>query len=571
MGDRFFHRMGASRLERTICSSVGGAAGQFTTGNAQAANIEDLPRMQVVILWATNLVTTGVHAMPFVQQARDNGAKIVAIDPRVTRTTAFADWHLQPKPGTDGALALGMMHILVRDGLHDTAFLREHTVGWERLLHERLPEYTPAHVAAITGLAEADIETLAALYGSTRRSFIRLNYGVQRSRNGGMATRAIMLLPVLTGAMREKGGVCLGTGREVRGVDLRKLTRPDLLAGREPRTINMIRLGEALTAAVPPVKALFVWNAEPANCAPDTAMVRRGLARDDLFTVVHDTFFTDTCDYADIVLPADTALERTDVVGGYGHFVYALGTPAIPKQGESVDNSELFRRLAARMGYTDACFAQSDEAMLEELLDPAFNPLFEGVTLARLKAEGWVRGAVDSPRRAGMASGHWPTPSGKIEIESASLAAIGLDPLPAYTAAAVTDDPSYPLQVISAATHWFIGASFQHVPRLQALMARQTFEVAPADAQARGIETGDLCRLWNAQGEVFGHARVVDGLRPGVLGAPKQLQGSKQAGGLNINALVAQDEADMGRGPVFYSTFAQLEKADPRRVPARVA
>ena len=567
MGDRFFNRMGAARLERTICSTVGGMAGQYTTGNAHEANIEHIPQMEVVILWATNLVSTGVHAMPFLNEARDNGATIVAIDPRVTRTTAYADWHVQPKPGTDGALALGMMHIIVREGLHDEAFLREHTIGWEALLRDRLPEYTPERVAAITGLPVDDIERLALLYGRTKQSFIRLNYGIQRHDNGGMTTRAVKLLPALTGAMRGNGGVCLGTGREMRGVDLRKLQRTDLLAGRNPRTINMIRIGEALNddTLAPPIKALFVWNAEPANCAPDTASVRRGMMRDDLFTVVHDTFFTDSCDYADVVLPADSTLERMDLLGGYGHFVFALSQQAIPKLGESLDNNELFRRLAKKMGYDEDCFEQSDESMIREVMDPAFNPLFEGVTFDGLLRDGWARAAVTSPRRPGMNSGRWPTPSGKIEIHSDTLVQLGLDPLPAYVMpkegiANAEASKRYPLQVISAATHYFIGASFQHVPRLQNMLSRQTFELSEADAAARGIVDGDPCRLYNDRGEVFGHAIVVPGLLPGVVGAPKQLQGSRQRNGLNVNAIVSQNEADMGRGPVFFSTLAEIEK-----------
>jgi anaerobic selenocysteine-containing dehydrogenase len=569
MGERFFNRMGAARLDRTICSTVGGVAGQYTTGNVHSANIEDIPGMEVVILWATNLVSTGVHAMPFINEARERGATIVAIDPRVTRTTAFADWHLQPRPGTDGALALGLMHIIVRDGRHDEAFLRAHTIGWEDLLRDRLPEYPPERVAEITGLGVEDIERLAKLYGGTRKSFIRLNYGIQRQDNGGMTVRAILLLPALTGAMLEKGGACLGTGKELRNVDLRKLQRPDLLAGRTPRMINMIRIGEALNdaALAPPIKALVVWNAEPANCAPDTASVRRGLMREDLFTVVHDTFFTDTCDYADIVLPADTTLERTDLLGGYGHFVYALSQQAIARIGESVDNGELFRRLAAKMGYEDACFSQTDEEMIRELIDPAFNPLFEGVTYEGLLETGWARAAVDSPRRPGLNSGHWPTPSGKIEIRSEAMALAGLDPLPAYVPpiegmASATASDRYPLQVISSATHYFIGASFQHVPRLQEMMSRQSFELSEADAAARRIVSGDWCRLYNDRGEVFGHALLVPGMLPGVVGAPKQLQGSRQANGLNVNALVSQREADMRHGPVFFSTLAEIEKLD---------
>jgi anaerobic selenocysteine-containing dehydrogenase len=567
MGERFFNKMGAARLERTICTAAGAAAEMHTFGRVGDANIEDLPQMDVVILWGTNLVSTGVHAMPFVNAARDNGAKIIAIDPRVTRTTAFADWHIQPRPGTDAALALGMMKIIVECGLHDLDFLRAHTVGWEKLIEERLPEYPLERVEAITGIAAADVEKLALLYGGTKQSFIRLNWGIQRHDNGGMMTKAIKLLPVVTGAVSGKGGVCMSTGGEMRRVDLRKLQRTDLLAGRKPRTINMIQLGNALNDPhlSPPIKALFCWNSDPANCVPDTIAARKGLAREDLFTVVHDTFWSDTTAYADIVLPADTALEHVDLLAAYGNYYFSLSEQAIGKQGESLDNQEMFRRLARAMGYHEPCFSQSDEDMIRELIDPEVNPLFEGVSFEQLQRNGWARADTDSPRRLGVNSGKWPTPSGKIEIYSEALRDLGVDPLPAHVdeTEGLSSDAAggrYPLQVISAATHYFIGASFQHVPRLQEMMARPTFEVSAADARARGIGNGDYCRLFNDRGEVFGHALIVDGLLPGVIGTQKQLQGSRQRGGVNVNALVSQREADMGRGPVFFSTLAEIEK-----------
>lgn len=564
MGERFFNQMGACRLERTICTAAGAAAEAFTTGRVGDANIEDLPQMDLVILWGTNLVSTGVHAMPFINQARENGAKVVAIDPRVTRTTAFADWHLQPKPGTDAALALGMMKIIVDRGLHDREFLRQHTVGWEKL-EQRLSDYPVERVAEITGLDAADIEKLATMYGATRQSFIRVNWGIQRHQNGGSMTRAIKLLPAVTGALRGKGGVCMSTGGEMRRIDMAKLQRPDLLAGRKPRTFNMIQLGKALNDAQPPVRALFVWNSDPANCVPDTRDARKGLMRDDLFTVVHDTFFSDTAEYADILLPADTTLERTDLLAAYGNYYFSLSQQAIEKLGESLDNGELFRRLARKMDYDDPCFSQSDEDMIREIIDPEFNPLFEGISWDLLKKQGFARANVDAARRPGINSGRWLTPSGKIEIYSETMAGLGIDPLPAHLPeteglAAETQDPKYPLQVLSAATHYFIGASFQHVPRLQEMMSRPSFELSPADARARGIESGDHCRLYNHRGETFGFALVVDGLLPGVVGAPKQLQGSKMKNGVNVNVLTSQQEADMGRGPVFYSTMAQIEK-----------
>jgi len=568
MGERFFNKMGAARLERTICTAAGAAAEMHTFGRVGDANIEDLPKMELVILWGTNLVSTGVHAMPFVNEARANGAKIIAIDPRVTRTTAFADWHIQPRPGTDAALALGMMKLIVDRGLHDEAFLRENTVGWDKLRDERLADYPLERVEAITGIPAADVEKLALMYAATKKTFIRVNWGIQRHDNGGMMTKAIKLLPVVTGAMRGPGGVCMSTGGEMRRMDMRKLQRTDFLDGRQPRMINMIRLGEALTdpAMDPPIKALFCWNADPANCVPDTITTRRGLAREDLFTVVHDTFWADTTQYADIVLPADTALEHSDLLPAYGNYFYNYSEQAIERQGECLDNQELFRRMAAAMGYDDPCFSQSDDDMLREILDPKVNPLMEGITLERLKSDGYARAALESPRRWGVNSGKWPTPSGKIEIWSEALAKQGVDPLPMHLPEAEGFESAeirktYPLQVISAATHYFIGASFQHVPRLQEMTARPTFELSPEDAAARGIGDGDDCRLFNDRGEVFGYARIVPGLLPGVVGAQKQLQGSKMRNGVNVNALVSQRESDMGHGPVFYSTLAQIEKS----------
>lgn len=572
MGDRFFNRMGAARLARTICTAAGTAAKLATFGLVSDADIERIPEMEVVILWATNVASTGVHLVPLINAAKARGATIVAIDPRVTRTTQLADWHLQPRPGTDAALALGMINRIVEHGLHDAGFLDRHTLGWERFATDRLPEYTLAKVAAITGLAEADIEKLALLYGKTRKSFIRLNWGIQRHDNGGMTTRAILVLGITTGAQREGGGICLSTGPEMRGVDLNYLQGLHLLEGRTPRTVNMIQLGDALNGTLPggaldpPIKALFCWNSDPANCVPDSNGTRRGLAREDLYTVVHDTFLTDSCDYADLILPADTQLEHMDLFGAYGNYFFSLSQAAIPRQAESLDNQEMFRRLARAMGYRDPCFDETDEAMIRRLIDPEVNPLFEGISYEMLERDGFARGAVESPRRPGFNSKRWPTPSGKIEIYSAALEQKGLDPMPAYVPEREGwysgERNKYPLQVISAATHYFIGASFQGVERLRDMQARPTFELNAGDAAARGIGDGDFCRLYNERGSTFGYARIVDGMLAGVLGAPKQLYGSTTPGGVNVNALTSQQLSDMGGSPVYYSTLAEIEKAD---------
>lgn len=575
MSERFFNKLGAARLARTICTAAGRHANIVTTGGMSDANIEDIPKMDLVVLWATNLVSTGVHAMPFLGEARENGAQIIAIDPRITRTTEWADWHIQPRPGTDGALALGMLRIIVDNNLHDLDFLRAHTAGWEKLIEEKLPKYPIDKVAAITGLAPSDIERLALLYGRTRKSFIRCNWGIQRHDNGGMMTRCILALPAFTGAIAAGGGVCLGTAEAMRGIDTAKLHRTDLLAGRTPRTVNMIRIGQALNDAElsPPIKAFYCWNADPANCAPDTLSVRQGLMRDDLFVAVHDTFYTDTTDYADIILPADTQLERMDLHGAYGNYVFSMSAPAIDKVGESLDNQEVFRRLATAMGYTEPCLQESDEEMIRQVIDPEYNALFEGVTFDKLRRNGWAHAAVDSPRRYGIQSGRWKTPSGRIEIYSETLASQGLDPLPDHVPereGLETPDPEkrYPLQVISAATHYFIGNTFQPVERLQQLLSRATFELSPEDAAARGIHDGDLCRLYNERGETFGYAIIIEGMLPGVVGAQKQISGSRTPGGFNINVLTDQRVADMGGAPVYYSTLAEIEVASelPRTI-----
>lgn len=574
MADRFFNRMGAARLLRTICTAAGTAAKYATFGPVSDADIERIPEMDLVILWATNVASTGVHLVPLINEAKARGATIVAIDPRVTRTTQLADWHIQPRPGTDGALALGMMREIVTHGLHDAEFLAEHTIGWERFARERLPEYSLDKVADITGVPVADISKLALLYGRSRKSFIRLNWGIQRHDNGGMTTRALLVLGVITNAQREGGGICLSTGPEMRGFDMNYLQGLHLLNGRTPRTVNMIQLGDALHNSLPgqpldpPIKALFCWNSDPANCVPDSNATRHGLMREDLFTVVHDTFYTDTCDYADIILPADTQLEHMDLHGAYGNYFFSVSQVAIPKRGESLDNQELFRRLARAMGYTEPCFDETDEAMIRRLIDPKVNPLFEGVTYEDLERDGYAKGAVDSQRRPGFNSKRWPTPSGKIEIYSATLERQGHDPMPTYLAEREGwysgKRKQYPLQVISAATHYAIGASFQGVPRLSEMQARPTFELNADDAAARNICDGDFCRLFNDRGETFGYARIVAGTLAGVVGAPKQLYGSLTPGGVNVNALTSQQLSDLGGSPVYYSTLAEMVKASAR-------
>jgi len=582
MDYRFWNKMQAAGLIQSICIYAAMWAGLHTYGLAhpnmsvhEAAEDADL-----MILWGANLVSTGVHAIPFIREAQERGMKVIAVDPRVTRTTMMADWHIQPKPGTDGALALGMMKVIVDNGLHDLDFLKEQTNGWEALLETKLPDYPLDRVAKITGVPAAEIEKFALEYAGTKKTFIRANYGLNRHQNAGQMCRAILILPCITGALREPcGGACFGNLEEMwMRWDLKKLHRTDL--GRRKRTINMVQIGRALADHIdadgnkmdPPIKSLFVYNSDPANCAPNTNNVRKGLMRDDLFVTVHETHWTDTCDYADIVIPADTALERTDLVATYGNWYFTMNKPVIEPLGESVRNPELFRMLAERMGYVeegDNAFTQSDEEIIRDIMfdEGKHNPLMEGITYEDIQKDGFVRANTGSERRNFQKNG-WPTPSGKIDIWCEALEKEGVDPLPSYVPEVDgQEDPKrkdFPLQVLSSAPHYFIGNSFQTVPRLQAMMSRPTIELSPRDAKARKIKDGDLCRLFNDRGETFAYAVIIEGLLSGVCSTQKQFKGSNTPGGVNVNSLNSEMVTDFGTSPTFYSCLAEVEKASEK-------
>ena len=580
MDQRFWNKMNAARLEQSICIYAAMWAGIYTYGVANGPSVHDAcEEAELIIVWGGNLVSTGVHAIPFIQKARKRGARFIVIDPRITRTTMMADWHVQPRPATDGALALGMMKVIVDEGLHDLDFLKEQTLGWEEFLEKRLSEYPLDRVSKITGLPAETIRELALAYASTKKSFIRANYGLNRHQNAGQMCRCILTLPCVTGAWREKcGGAAFGTLEEMwLQFPLSKLQRPDLGDRAKSRKVNMVQIGRALAEDIgeddapldPPIKHLFVYNSDPANCAPNTINVRKGLMRDDLFVTVHDTFWTDSCDYADVVLPADTQLERADLHAAYGHYIFNLSKPVIEPLGESMRNTELFRQLAARMGYVkegDNAFTQSDEDMIRELIDDTNNPLMEGVSYEDLEKNGWVRGSADSKRRDYLNVG-WPTESKKIEIYSKAIKDLGQDPLPCHHAEMEGQEDyetrkRYPLQVLSSATHYFIGHSFQPVERLQAMMSRPTVEVSPEDAKERGIKEGDLVRLYNDRGETYCYAVIVDGLLSGVCATQKQFKGSRTPGGVNANALNTEVLTDFGMSPTFYSALVEIEKAD---------
>jgi anaerobic selenocysteine-containing dehydrogenase len=568
MDRRLFHALGASRLARTICSEAGTVGMRMTVGANVGADAEGLPQSDFVLLWGTNTLTSNPHLWPFVLEARANGAPVVCVDPLRTRTAEQCDEWLPIRPGTDAALALGMMHVLFAEGLADEDYLARHTIGADALRERALREWTPERTAAVTGLARERVVELGRRYGRARAAFIRVNYGLQRHAGGGMAVRTIACLPAVAGHWRRPGGgVQLSTSGAFH-FDQQALQRPDL--GPPARTINMTRLGDALTrpdAGVggPPVRALVVYNSNPAAIAPDLPAVRRGLARDDLFTVVLEHFQTDTADWADLVLPATTQLEHWDVHYAYGHYHVTLNRPAIAPLGEALPNSEIFRRLAARLGLADPAFADDDLALIRQALGAA-QPRMRGVTLDGLLADGWAR--LDVPRPyLPYADGGFPTPSGKCELWSERMAALGLDPLPAYTppAESIERAPAlaarYPLTLISSPRHQFLNSTFVNVASLRR-GAEPECILHPADAERRGLGDGVRVVIHNDRGAFTALLRLSDGIREGVAWAPSVWWTKLAADARNANDTTSQALTDLGAGPTFYDNLVEISAAD---------
>ncbi|MFN2567950.1 MAG: molybdopterin-dependent oxidoreductase [Gemmatimonadaceae bacterium] len=565
---RFFHLLGASKLDRTICSMAGTVGMRMTVGANIGADVEGIPQSDLVLLWGTNTLTSNPHMWPFVLEARARGAAVIAIDPIRTRTAAQCDEWLPIQPGTDAALALGMMHVMFAEGLEDKEYLTAHTLGADQL-RARVSEYPPARVAEITGLPAESVVSLGQRYGRARAAFIRVNYGLQRHAGGGMAVRTIACLPAVAGHWRRPGGgVQLSTSGNFQ-FNRDALERPDL--SPPVRTINMIRLGEALTSpnagvGGPPVRALVVYNSNPAAVAPDRAAVRHGLAREDLFTVVFEHFQTDTADYADILLPATTQLEHWDLHYAYGHHYATLNRPAIEPLGECKPNSEIFRLIAARMGLDHPSLHDDDLALIRQALATQ-SPKLEGVTFEALLERGWARLNVPRPY-VPFDNGGFLTPSGKCEFYSARLAEMGLDPLPTYTPPyeCVREAPQlaarYPLTLISSPAHQFLNTTFVNVDSLRRGAREPECLLHPRDAERRGIGAGARVAIFNDRGAFTATARVEDAIRPGVVWAPSIWWGKLAPDGRNANETTSQRETDMGRGPVFYDNLVEVSLAD---------
>ena len=556
MAARFFHKLGASRLDRTICSSAGGEALAATYGAKVGMHVEHYAESKLILIWGSNSIASNLHFWSFAQQAKRDGAKLVCIDPRRSETADKCHEHLALLPGTDGALALGLMHELIDDDLLDHDYLERHVHGWPAL-RERALQWPAERAAAVCGLEPQQIRTLAQGYGRTKPAAIRLNYGMQRARGGGNAVRLIALLPCLVGAWRQRGGGLLlsSSGWFAPARDDAAQQRPDLLAGRRPRTLNMSTIGddllrEAAPGFGPKIEALVVYNSNPVAVAPESRKVTQGFAREDLFTVVLEHFMTDTADMADYVLPATTQLEHLDVHTAYGHTYALINEPAIAPLGQAKPNTQIFRELAARMGFDEPCFADSDE----QLARMAFKP--EWVDFEALRARGWVKLALpDAP----FAHGGFPTPGGKALADAPGLGVP--DYLPNYESAASAPELArrYPLAMISPPARNFLNSTFVNLQSLRDVEGEPLLEIHADDAAPRGIADGAVVRVFNDRGDYRCRCRVSARARPGVVNGLGIWWRKFGLDGHNVNELTHQRLTDIGRAPAFYDCLVEVE------------
>ncbi|QEH37549.1 Dimethyl sulfoxide reductase DmsA precursor [Aquisphaera giovannonii] len=563
---RFFHRLGATKLDRAICASAGGVGYEYTVGRGRlGADPMGTPRCRLIINWGSNTAHTNSHHWSLMVEARrTQGATIVTIDPFRSPTARRSDWHVAPRPGTDAALALGLMHVIWREGLQDGDYLARATVGADMLRRRVLEEYPPGRVAGITGVDVATIEALARKLATTRPSLIRLNYGMQRHGGGGMAVRTIACLPAIVGSWRDHGGGALLSTSGTYDFAMDRLTRPDL-SPPGTRTINMNELGRALAGELPgpPVKALYVYNSNPAAVTPDQRRVLAGLGRDDLFTVVHELFRTDTADYADIVLPATSQLEHVDILGSYGHHDVMYNAPAIAPLGECRSNNDVFRALAARMGFEAGLFPD-DETLIREALHGG--PTLAGITPERLMAEGAVRLNIPADY-APFADGAFPTPSGKCELYSERMLADGMDPLPTYTPP--LEDPQarpdlaarFPIQLLSPPREQFLNSTFANNPRHRAAAGDPTIELADEDARSRSLGEGQWALVYNDRGAFHARVALTGSVRPGVAVATGIYWNRLVPGGSNANSTTSSALADMGGGATFFDNLVEVRAA----------
>ena len=584
---RLWNRMGASGLDRTICGAAAELAVESTLGARWAPDPADVLHSRLVIIWGHNPASTGPHFMPLLRQAQKNGAYVVVIDPRRTLTARGADQHIRPHPASDGALALGLMHVIFSEGLHAEAWLEAHSQGW-RALRERASAYPPERVAALTGVPAEVIVALARRYATTRPALLKSADGVQRHGNGGQTFRALCCLPAVVGQYGLRGGgLSYSTSGYVRW-DAEALGHASACPPT-PRTVNMNRLGAALMGEVdgPPIKSLFVFAANPVASAPNAGLIARGLLRDDLFTVVHEQFMTDTADYADLVLPATTQLEHADLHKAYGHRNLQYNHPAIAPLGEARSNWDVMRLLARAMGYAEPWLHESAEEAIGGVLDAtrAQNPLLAGITLERLQREGTVPLSIPPEHAVPFAGGRFPTPSGKVELLCEAMRAHGVDPLPDFVPPQefsalrsqfsdpeasrardartahperFADTDSSQLILLSGASHHFVSSSFANQPSLLARAGTPFVEINPADAAARGIADGATVLVASARGDCELRAVITDDVPPGVVVAPKGPWARHAPGGHNINWTTPDALGDIAGQSTFHSNLVNI-------------
>jgi anaerobic selenocysteine-containing dehydrogenase len=570
IAQRFFHKLGASQLDRTICAAAGAAGLKYTYGASIGMHTEFFAESEVILIWGANPIASNLHFWTRAQEAKRRGARLIAIDPYRSLTAEKCHQHIALKPGTDGALALGIMNVLITEDLLDHEYIAAHTLGFAAL-RARALSYPLSRVSEICGIEDQVIADLARLYGGTKKAAIRLNYGLQRVRGGGNAVRAIACLPSLTGAWRERAGGALLSSGGWAPVDSHALQRPDLMPGwpsKPSRVINMNAIGDALLhpgdgTFGPKVEAVVVYNSNPVAVAPDSERVAAGFAREDLFTIVLEHFQTDTADYADLLLPATTQLEHLDVHKSYGHTHVMVNLPAIAPLGDARPNTDIFRGLARSMGLTESALFDSDEAVAQA----AFrwdDKTLEGVDWPTLKQAGWARLKLpDAP----FADGGFRTPSGKCEFYSERLAQQGLDPLPDYLAPYESADGApelaahYPLAMISPPARNFLNSTFVNIESLRATEGEPHLDIHPADAHARDIGDGDQVRIFNDRGSMQARVRVTDRAREGLVVGLSIWWKKLAPDGRNANQLTSQALTDLGGSATFYDCLVEVERA----------
>ncbi|HEX7737932.1 MAG TPA: molybdopterin oxidoreductase family protein [Ktedonobacteraceae bacterium] len=567
--ERFWNRLGASRLDRTICGAAAEEAVKLTVGGRLAPSPQTITRSKLILIWGSNPASTAPHLMPFLREAQKAGSKVIVIDPIRTLTARSASQHIQPFPGTDAALALGMMHVIVSEHLHRPDWLAEYTVGWEAFL-PRIMEFPPERAARITGLAEETIIDLARAYATTTPALLRVTDGINRHTNGGQTVRTLACLPALTGQYGlPGGGLMYSTSDWLRWERGALSHEHETACPSAPRTINMNRLGAALTEeADPPIYSLYVYNANPVASSPNTGKIVQGLLRDDLFTVAHDLFLTDTTRYADIVLPATSQLEQVDLHKPYGQLTLQYNAPAIAPLGEARSNWDVMRALATELGFAEPWLHEDADAVIRGILAATAprTPVLDGISFERLQSEGAIELNIPAERKIPFADGVFGTPSGKVELYSEQALARGYDPLPNWvpevenhTGLDQTPVASDPLPLLSPAAHHFVSSSFANIETLRAKEGRPTLRIHPNDAQARQIRSGQWVRVSNERGWCRLVADVTEDVRPGVLATTTVWWPTFSPDQYNVNATTSDRLADFGGGSTFYTNLVYVE------------